>query len=119
MAPPSSTGFVISDVFRAYKEKVPSNLKKIDAFLAYVLLVGILQLVYALGVGSFPFNSFLAGFLSCVGVFVLTVSLRMQVNPANISDDNNRWKSLTQTQAYLNWLFCNLILHMAVLNFLG
>ena len=31
-----------------------------------------LQFVYLLLVGSFPFNSFLAGFFSCVGFFVLT-----------------------------------------------
>ena len=31
-----------------------------------------LQFAYVLLVGSFPFNSFLAGLLSCVGFFVLT-----------------------------------------------
>eukprot|EP00958_Prasinococcus_capsulatus_P026660 scaffold4956_cov233-Prasinococcus_capsulatus_cf.AAC.2 len=34
-------------------------------------------------VGSFPFNSFLAGFLSCVASFVLAVCLRLQVDTTN------------------------------------
>ncbi|KDO50328.1 hypothetical protein CISIN_1g035024mg [Citrus sinensis] len=34
-------------------------------------------------VGSFPFNSFLSGVLSCVGTAVLAVCLRIQVNKDN------------------------------------
>lgn len=114
-----STGFILQDVWNAYNEAVPKPLKKIDAFLAYVLVMGIVQFVYGLTVGTFPFNSFLAGFFSCVGVFVLTVSLRMQVDPRVRKDKQNRWSTLTVRRAYADWLFCNLILHMAVLNFLG
>lgn len=35
--------------------------------------------MYAKLVGTFPFNSFLAGFFCCVGTFVLTLALRMKV----------------------------------------
>lgn len=95
------------------------SLKKIDAFLVYILFMGIIQAVYGLAAGTFPFNSFLAGFLSCVGVFVLTVSLRMQIDPRERKNPANRWAHLSVKRAYADWLFCNLILHMAVLNFLG
>lgn len=115
----ASTGFVLRDVWDAYNIAVPKPLKKIDAFLAYVLVSGIMQFCYALYVGWFPFNSFLAGFLSCVGVFVLTVSLRMQVDPRVRSDPSNHWSHLSVRRAYVDWLFCNLVLHMAVLNFVG
>jgi oligosaccharyltransferase complex subunit epsilon len=37
------------------------------------------QLLYAMLVGSFPFNAFLAGFFCCLGSFVLTVALRLQL----------------------------------------
>lgn len=114
---PSTSGFVPLDVLRAYRANVPHNLQIIDVFLVYVLITGIVQFVYALCVGSFPFNSFLAGFLSCVGVFVLTVSLRMQLSP--LSDKNARWQNLSPQRTIIDWLFCNAILHMAVLNFLG
>lgn len=110
---------VVFDVLRAYGEKVPAKLKAIDLFLCYVLFTGCAQFAYALIVGSFPFNAFLAGFLSCVGVFVLTVSLRMQIDERNRLDPVNRWQSVTKERAYADWLFCNLVLHMAVLNFLG
>lgn len=106
-------------MFQAYSAKVPKHLQAIDAFLVYVLATGIVQFCYMSLVGTFPFNSFLAGFLSCVGVFVLTVALRMQVDERNRRDARNRWGDLSRSRAYADWLFCNLVLHLAVLNFLG
>lgn len=115
----STSGLVVQDVFHAYRQNVPRDLQIVDAFLVYVLTTGIAQLCYMLAVGSFPFNSFLAGFLSCVGVFVLTTSLRMQISEKNRMDEANRWTGLTRERAVADWLFCNLILHVAVLNFVG
>jgi hypothetical protein len=80
-------GTIIAATFRSYQKtdsllKVmpstfsPSYLQVIDAFLVFYLLVGITQFLYCCIVGTFPFNSFLAGFISCVGMFVLTGSLR-------------------------------------------
>lgn len=115
----ASSDFVIYEVLEAYNDKVSRELKMIDLFLGYVLATGIIQMLYMSVVGSFPFNSFLAGFFSAVGVFVLTVSLRMQLNPENRKNKDNRWSKLTKRRAYLDWLFCNFILHMAVLNFVG
>lgn len=115
----STSGNVLKDVLQAYKSSTSPSLRTIDIFLAYVLVTGIVQFIYCLIVGTFPFNAFLAGFLSTVGVFVLTVSLRMQLDPANRSDPSNRWTRLSPRRALADWLFCNLILHLAVLNFLG
>ncbi|CAN8069110.1 unnamed protein product [Agarophyton chilense] len=115
----ASSDSVIREVLHAYKQKMPRELKVIDAFLAYVLVMGMVQLVYMAAVGSFPYNSFLGGFLCTVGVFVLTVSLRMQLNDKNRLDERNRWGALSKRRAYVDWLLCNLILHMAVLNFVG
>lgn len=116
---PSNSGLVVLDVLHAYRLNVPRHLQVIDAFLCYVLATGIAQFAYGMSVGSFPFNSFLAGFLSCVGVFVLTTSLRMQLSERNRKDPANRWEHLTKKRAVADWLFCNLVLHLAVLNFLG
>jgi oligosaccharyltransferase complex subunit epsilon len=101
-----------------YKNTVPYHLKVIDAFLLYVFSTAAIQFVYVLFVGTFPFNAFLAGFFSCAGVFVLTVALRMQVNPRN-QNAANRWEKVNPYRAYVEWLFCNLILHIAVINFIG
>lgn len=115
------TGFLetFGAVWSAYNAKTPKRVKVIDAYLMYVLITGIVQFVYMLLVASFPFNSFLAAFLSCVAVFVLTVSLRMQVNPTSRNKVDNCWTHVTPARAYADWLLCNLILHTAVLNFIG
>lgn len=121
MAEAEVTGFfeVFGAVWKAYSNKTIRQVKAIDAYLLFVLISGIIQFGYMLLVGSFPFNSFLAAFLSCVGIFVLTVGLRMQVNPVSRNDPRNGWREVTPARAYADWLFCNLILHIAVLNFLG
>lgn len=110
---------IIQELWEAYNEKCPTQLKIIDAYLAYVISTGIIQFLYCCLVGTFPFNAFLGGFISSVGCAALTISLRMQINPENRKDPRNGWKKLVPARAYADWLFCNLILHMAVLNFLG
>jgi oligosaccharyltransferase complex subunit epsilon len=112
------SGGVLRDVWDLYSAQIPASLRAVDALLVYVLWCGVVLFTYALSVGSFPFNSFLAAFLSCVAVFVLTVSLRMQINPENCKREK-AWAAVTPQRAYADWLFCNLILHLAVLNFIG
>lgn len=62
---------VLTKFYDAYMTTTPKRLKVIDAYLLYILLTGIMQFVYCCLVGTFPFNSFLSGFISCVGSFVL------------------------------------------------
>lgn len=71
-----------------------------NAYLLAVLLTGVFQFVYVLLVGTFPFNSFLAGFLSCVTSFVLGVCLK-------------------KTGEFKGFLFAHLVLHLAVLMLIG
>mmetsp|Transcript_8805 Transcript_8805/g.15494 ORF Transcript_8805/g.15494 Transcript_8805/m.15494 type:complete len:119 (+) Transcript_8805:140-496(+) len=110
---------IIPALLKSYNQKIPLQLKVIDVFLCSVFMTGMIQFVYCVLVGTFPFNSFLAGFISTIGTFVLTVSLRMQINPTNIKDPKNKWQDLSLARVYADWLFANLILHMAVLNFMG
>jgi hypothetical protein len=62
---------VLSKFYDEYQNNTPKKLKLVDSYLAYVLLTGILQFVYCCLVGTFPFNSFLSGFISTVSCFVL------------------------------------------------
>jgi len=62
--------------FSEYQTKTPLKLKLIDVYLGYILLSGILQFVYCVLVGTFPFNSFLSGFSATVGAFVLAGNWR-------------------------------------------
>eukprot|EP00244_Chara_vulgaris_P000749 TRINITY_DN1125_c0_g1_i2.p1 TRINITY_DN1125_c0_g1~~TRINITY_DN1125_c0_g1_i2.p1 ORF type:complete len:114 (+),score=17.39 TRINITY_DN1125_c0_g1_i2:67-408(+) len=94
--------------------KTPAKLKIIDSFLVYAVSCALIQFVYMLAVGSFPFNSFLAGFLSCVGSAVLSVCLRMQVNK-----DNKEYKDLPLERAFADYVLANLVLHLVVMNFIG
>lgn len=106
-------GSILGDLYAKYAKTTPKKMKLIDGFLAYVLATGVLQFIYCLLVGNFPFNSFLAGFVCTVGVFVLAVSLRMQINPDNDFGDR------TEQRAFADYLFCNIILFLVVFNFMG
>lgn len=72
----------------------------INVYLLVVLLTGVFQFTYVLLVGTFPFNAFLAGFLSCVTSFVLGVCLK-------------------KTGEFKGFLFAHLVLHLAVLMLIG
>ncbi|KAL8459777.1 hypothetical protein ACS0TY_031627 [Phlomoides rotata] len=92
----------------------PNNLKIIDLYIVFAIVTAIIQVVYMAVVGSFPFNSFLSGVLSCVGTAVLAVSLRIQVNK-----DNKEFKDLPPERAFADFVLCNLVLHLVIMNFLG
>ncbi|VEN36141.1 unnamed protein product [Callosobruchus maculatus] len=108
-------GTVISKFYNEYVNKTPKKLKVIDAYLLYILLSGIVQFVYCLLVGTFPFNSFLSGFICCVSSFVLAVCLRLQVNQENKVD----FAGITPERAYADFIFAQLVLHLVVMNFIG
>lgn len=62
---------VLAKFYDEYQTNTPKKLKLIDSYLVYILLTGILQFAYCVLVGTFPFNSFLSGFISTVSCFVL------------------------------------------------
>ena len=68
---PESLKSVLTKCYDEYVNHTSKKLKMVDAYLAYIMLTGIMQFVYCCLVGTFPFNSFLSGFISCVGSFVL------------------------------------------------
>lgn len=62
---------LVRRLLSAYMTNTPSFLKLIDAYLLCVMLTGIIQFVYVILAGTYPYNSFLAGFGASVGSFVL------------------------------------------------
>ncbi|URE19747.1 abhydrolase domain-containing protein [Musa troglodytarum] len=92
----------------------PISLKIIDLYVVYAITSAVIQVVYMGIVGSFPFNSFLSGVLSCVGTAVLAVCLRIQVNK-----ENKEFKDLPPERAFADFVLCNLVLHLVIMNFLG
>lgn len=65
-------GSIIGTLLSSYSAETDSRTKIIDLYLACILLTGVAQFVYCALVGTFPFNSFLSGFICTVAMFVLT-----------------------------------------------
>ncbi|KAJ4775030.1 Dolichyl-diphosphooligosaccharide--protein glycosyltransferase subunit DAD1 [Rhynchospora pubera] len=104
---------LIQSLRKAYAA-TPTSLKIIDLYVVYAVATALIQVAYMAMVGSFPFNSFLSGVLSCVGTAVLAVCLRIQVNK-----DNKEFKDLPPERAFADFVLCNLVLHLVIMNFLG
>ncbi|RWS29956.1 hypothetical protein B4U80_01541 [Leptotrombidium deliense] len=95
---------VLSKFYEEYSVSTPKRLKIIDAYLFYILVTGVVEFVYCCLVGTFPFNSFLSGFISTVACFVLAVCLRLQVNQQNKSE----FASVSNERAFADFLFAHL-----------
>ncbi|XP_062592636.1 dolichyl-diphosphooligosaccharide--protein glycosyltransferase subunit dad1-like [Saccostrea cucullata] len=106
---------VVKKFYDEYMTSTSRKLKIVDAYLVYILLTGVVQFAYCAIVGTFPFNSFLSGFISTVGSFVLAVCLRLQVNPQNKTD----FVGISPERAFADFIFAHVILHLVVINFLG
>ncbi|KAJ6538970.1 defender against cell death 1 [Mycena capillaripes] len=112
VAAPSSA---VQTLWKAYNDQTSDRLKFIDAFLVFLMLSGIVQFAYCVLVTTFPYNAFLSGFGSTVGQFVLTASLRSQVNPEN----KNEFKEVSPERAFADFALGSIVLHFFVFNFLG
>ncbi|TID17581.1 defender against death DAD protein [Venturia nashicola] len=111
----SSAQQIVDGIWKNYVNKTPQRVKLLDAFMAFLAVVGALQFVYCVIVGNFPFNAFLAGFSSTVGQFVLTASLRMQTNPEN----REEFKSISDERAFADFIFGSMLLHFFCVNFIN
>eukprot|EP00088_Acartia_fossae_P023931 TRINITY_DN24898_c0_g1_i1.p1 TRINITY_DN24898_c0_g1~~TRINITY_DN24898_c0_g1_i1.p1 ORF type:complete len:115 (-),score=25.06 TRINITY_DN24898_c0_g1_i1:205-549(-) len=111
----SSVKTVVNKFLDEYTNNTPKKLKIIDAYLTYIFITGVIQFVYCCLVGTFPFNAFLSGFISCVASFILGVCLRLQVNPANKSE----FSGISPERGFADFIFAHVILHLIVVNFLG
>ncbi|CAH2352984.1 dolichyl-diphosphooligosaccharide--protein glycosyltransferase subunit Ost2p [[Candida] railenensis] len=129
----------VNTTYKSYINSLTPRLQLIDVFLAFLVLLGILQFVYVILIGNFPFNAFLGGFISCVGQFVLTVSLRLQYENSTSdktetsideieaeeekSEDapksNSLFESISPERAFGDYIFASLILHFIVYHFIN
>uniref|UniRef100_K1PNV6 Dolichyl-diphosphooligosaccharide--protein glycosyltransferase subunit DAD1 n=1 Tax=Magallana gigas TaxID=29159 RepID=K1PNV6_MAGGI len=102
-APSENLVSVLKKFYDEYMTSTSKRLKIVDAYLVYILLTGVIQFVYCALVGTFPFNSFLSGFISTVGSFVLAVCLRLQVNPQNKTD----FVGISPERAFADFIFAH------------
>ncbi|KAG9108150.1 oligosaccharyltransferase complex subunit epsilon [Ceratobasidium sp. 392] len=111
----ASTTSAFQQLWRSYQNDTPDRLKLIDAFLVFIMVSGIVQFLHCVLVSNFPFNAFLSGFGSTIGQFVLTASLRSQVNPEN----RTQFKDVSPERAFADFCLGSIVLHFFVFNFLG
>lgn len=121
-----------------YFNTLTPRLKLIDTFLAFLVALGALQFVYVLLIGNYPFNAFLGGFCSCVGQFVLTVSLRLHLKESLLGakagsgasptdseksdDEDDKTSGLANVgveRTFADFIFASLILHFIVYHFIN
>merc|ERR1711907_290492 len=95
---------VRTELVKSYMAKTKQHpiLRLIDGFALCALVTALLQLVYCTLFGTYPFNAFLAGFISCIGILVFTVCLRIQINPQNRSS-NGTTVVVPPRQAIAQW----------------
>ncbi|XP_014207814.1 dolichyl-diphosphooligosaccharide--protein glycosyltransferase subunit DAD1 [Copidosoma floridanum] len=106
---------VLGRLWQEYIKSTPKKLKILDSYLIYIVITAVYQFIYCSLVGTFPFNSFLSGFICCVACFVLGVCLRLQVNPHN----SNFFGGIGPERGFADFIFAHIILHLIVINFIG
>ncbi|KAH3680196.1 hypothetical protein WICMUC_000461 [Wickerhamomyces mucosus] len=102
----------LETTINSYFKTLTPRLKLIDLFLAFLVTVALIQFIFVIVVGNFPFNAFLAGFISTVGQFVLTVSLRLQ-------SVNHKEFGISPERALGDYVFASLILHFIIYHFIN
>ncbi|NWW83896.1 DAD1 glycosyltransferase, partial [Rhynochetos jubatus] len=112
-----SVGSVVRRFLAECGSSTPSRLKELDACLVYVLLTGALQFGYCLGVGTFPFSSFLSGIIHqrLHGILLNGVKPRHLWIPQN----KGKFQGISPEWVFAGFLFANTVLHLVVVNFVG
>ncbi|KAG4104138.1 defender against death DAD protein [Neocallimastix lanati (nom. inval.)] len=105
----------IQILWENYLKNTPGRYKILDAYMSFVVMMGVIQFVYCFIIGKEPWATFLAGFISCVGTFVLVANLRIQSNPNNMKE----FPKITPERSYADFFICSIILYLFVISFIG
>eukprot|EP01042_Synura_sphagnicola_P028132 gene28132-36302_t len=98
--PKSEIAQVFSKVVSDYQKNKSKKLLMVDSLIVFSLLSAVIQAVYMILVGTFPFNSFLSGFFCHIGLFALAVSLRLQLS------SSQEFKNVSTERAAGDFIFC-------------
>ncbi len=106
-------GSIASSFVKKYKETHSREVMLIDMVLVFTFATGVLQFLYMALVGTYPYNSFLAGFFSSLGLFISAACLRMQIC------DPSDFERIPREQAFADFVVFNVILNFVVVTFMG
>ncbi|PGH17912.1 hypothetical protein AJ79_00811 [Helicocarpus griseus UAMH5409] len=133
-SPNSPTQDIVAGIWQRYLAHTPKRTLMLDAFMAFLVIVGAVQFVYCVLAGNYPFNAFLSGFSAAVGQFVLTASLRMQTSHLGGKDGKTTSTvkvvskptngdlppdGVSSERAFADYVFGSLILHFFCVNFIN
>eukprot|EP01059_Diplonema_ambulator_P020418 TRINITY_DN34201_c0_g1_i1.p1 TRINITY_DN34201_c0_g1~~TRINITY_DN34201_c0_g1_i1.p1 ORF type:complete len:115 (+),score=25.54 TRINITY_DN34201_c0_g1_i1:59-403(+) len=112
---PTDAMSIFTAFVNSYNEKTSSRLKICDAFITYFFLNCLILFSYCILVGSFPFNAYLGGLFSNLGMLVFTVALRMQSAPANTP----QFQGICVENAFCDYSLCAVLLLFTSVHFMG
>ncbi|KAJ5068851.1 dolichyl-diphosphooligosaccharide--protein glycosyltransferase subunit dad1 [Anaeramoeba ignava] len=105
---------IVKKLIQEYRTQTSAPLKIFDAFLLWQFISGIMMFVYVIVAGNFPFNAFLAAFISAVGFFILTVSVRLK-----FSSGKQEKNHLINKKEFAEFFVCGVVLFLAVFGYIG
>lgn len=107
---------VKESIVKDYYNCVNMKIKMIDAWCVYCIATCIVQILYVVLVGTYPFNSFLAGLFCHIAMAAFGVSLRFTIT----SPDNDvDFKAVSLERASADFVFCHMVLFLIVFSFMG
>jgi oligosaccharyltransferase complex subunit epsilon len=113
---------LLSKIVTKYQENTPNMLKIMDTFLVFIMFTGVIQFEYMIIIGTYPYNAFLSGFITSVGMFCNTgilllnksANLRIQLHPQNQSEIK-----ISPERAYADFAFSSVVLFVFAICFVG
>lgn len=104
---------LFNEFYTSYQQSTPLSIQLLDKFAIYSVFQGVVVALYLVLAGTFPFNSFLAAFIGCVGFFILLMSLRLQLL------HHTEFGGISKERSYADYMICNIILLFVVVTFIG
>ena len=109
----------------AYSSKTTPQVKALDGYLLFCFVTGMLQLAYCIATRGAYYQTFLGGFIACIGSFILTgiiIIIITYINPlANVRLQVAVMDKLDRTipaRAVAEFVFGSVILNMLIANFI-
>ncbi|KAL1956700.1 hypothetical protein VTO42DRAFT_6850 [Malbranchea cinnamomea] len=118
---------IVLGIWQRYILQTPQRILLLDAFMGFLAVVAVVQFIYCILAGNYPFNAFLSGFGAAVGQFVLTASLRMQLSseqgsksgPKKTATVDKGSSGVSSERAFADYVFGSVILHFFCINFIN
>ena len=111
------------DLSERYMKETTLQVKYLDVFISFAATTAFLQAVYCFIVGTYPFNSFLSGFIISLGTCVLSsiafFHFALHVVCFRMGITSKEFETVSNNRVFAEYCFCMLLLFLVVCNYLG